>query len=108
MSCSTLRESPFRIPAATQPGGTSQPIFGSFPVEIAGKTGTAEKAENGEYSKDKFVASFVGFAPADDPKFLAAVIVDEPEVVHAGGEVAAPAFEKIASFALPYLGIAPG
>jgi cell division protein FtsI (penicillin-binding protein 3) len=75
--------------------------------DIAGKTGTAEKAENGEYSKDKFVASFVGFAPADDPKFLAAVIVDEPKVVHAGGEVAAPAFEKIASFALPYLGIPP-
>jgi cell division protein FtsI/penicillin-binding protein 2 len=75
--------------------------------DIAGKTGTAEKPENGVYSKDKYVASFVGFAPADDPKFLAAVIVDEPQVVHSGGEVAAPAFEKIASFALPYLGIPP-
>jgi cell division protein FtsI (penicillin-binding protein 3) len=75
--------------------------------EIAGKTGTAEKPEGGEYSKDKFVASFVGFAPADDPRLLVAVIVDEPKVVHTGGEVAAPAFEKIASFALPYLGIAP-
>ena len=52
--------------------------------DIAGKTGTAEKAENGDYSKDKFVASFVGFAPADDPKFLVAVIVDEPKVVHTG------------------------
>ena len=72
-----------------------------------GKTGTAEKAENGGYSKDRFVASFVGFAPADDPKLLVAVIVDEPQVVHTGGEVAAPAFEKIASFALPYLGIPP-
>ena len=75
--------------------------------DIAGKTGTAEKAENGEYSKDKYVASFMGFAPADDPEFLAAVIVDEPKGIHAGGEVAAPAFEKIASFALPYLGIPP-
>ena len=74
---------------------------------IAGKTGTAEKPENGVYSKDKFVASFVGFAPADKPKLLVAVIVDEPKVVHAGGEVAAPAFEKIATFALPYLGIPP-
>ena len=72
--------------------------------DIAGKTGTAEKPENGVYSKDKFVASFVGFAPADNPKLLVAVIVDEPKVVHSGGEVAAPAFEKIASFALPYLG----
>jgi cell division protein FtsI/penicillin-binding protein 2 len=75
--------------------------------DIAGKTGTAEKPENGVYSKDKVVASFVGFAPADKPKLLAAVIVDEPKVVHSGGEVAAPAFEKIASFALPYLGIPP-
>jgi cell division protein FtsI/penicillin-binding protein 2 len=76
--------------------------------DIAGKTGTAEKPENGVYSKEKHVASFVGFAPADKPKFLAAVIVDEPKVVHSGGEVAAPAFEKIATFALPYLGIPPG
>ena len=76
--------------------------------EVAGKTGTAEKPENGEYSKDKFVASFVGFAPAADPKLLVAVIVDEPGGgIYSGGEVAAPAFEKIASFALPYLGIPP-
>jgi cell division protein FtsI/penicillin-binding protein 2 len=75
--------------------------------DIAGKTGTAEKPEDGVYSKDKFVASFVGFAPAQNPALLVAVIVDEPKVVHSGGEVAAPAFEKIASFALPYLGIPP-
>jgi cell division protein FtsI/penicillin-binding protein 2 len=75
--------------------------------DIAGKTGTAEKAEDGEYSKDKYVASFVGFAPAQDPRLLVAVIVDEPKVIHTGGAVAAPAFEKIASFALPYLGIPP-
>ena len=75
---------------------------------IAGKTGTAEKAEAGGYSKDKYVASFIGFAPARDPRLLVAVIVDEPSGgVYSGGEVAAPAFEKIASFALPYLGIAP-
>jgi cell division protein FtsI (penicillin-binding protein 3) len=75
--------------------------------DIAGKTGTAEKAEDGGYSKSKFVASFIGFAPARDARLLVAVIVDEPGGFHTGGEVAAPAFEKIASFALPYLGIAP-
>jgi cell division protein FtsI/penicillin-binding protein 2 len=75
--------------------------------DIAGKTGTAEKPEDGVYSKDKYVASFVGFAPAQDPRLLVAVIVDEPKLVHSGGAVAAPAFEKIASFALPYLGIPP-
>jgi cell division protein FtsI (penicillin-binding protein 3) len=61
----------------------------------------------GGYSKSKFVASFIGFAPAHDARLLVAVIVDEPGGFHTGGEVAAPAFEKIASFALPYLGIAP-
>ena len=75
--------------------------------DIAGKTGTAEKPEDGGYSESRFVASFIGFAPARDARLLVAVIVDEPKGLHAGGEVAAPAFEKIASFALPYLGIAP-
>jgi cell division protein FtsI/penicillin-binding protein 2 len=89
------------------PNGTA-PEAAVEGYDIAGKTGTAEKPEGGVYSKDKFVASFVGFAPAQDPSLLVAVIVDEPKLVHSGGEVAAPAFEKIASFALPYLGIAPG
>jgi cell division protein FtsI (penicillin-binding protein 3) len=75
--------------------------------DIGGKTGTAEKPEKGGYSKTRFVASFIGFAPAADPKLLVSVIVDEPKGIHAGGVVAAPAFEKIASFALPRLGIAP-
>ena len=75
---------------------------------LAGKTGTAEKPdENGGYSEDKYVASFIGFAPAQDPRLLVAVMVDEPQYVHAGGAVAAPAFEKIVSFALPYLRIPP-
>ena len=77
------------------PGGTA-PEAAVPGYDIAGKTGTAEKPENGVYSKTKFVASFIGFAPAADPKLLVAVIVDEPQGEHAGGEVAAPAFEKIA------------
>jgi cell division protein FtsI/penicillin-binding protein 2 len=76
--------------------------------DLAGKTGTAQKPENGVYSKTKYVSSFIGFAPARDAKLLVAVIVDEPGGgVYAGGQVAAPAFERIASYALPYLGIAP-
>ncbi len=75
--------------------------------DIAGKTGTAEKAVAGGYSQDNFVASFIGFAPARNARLLVSVMVDEPKGGHTGGEVAAPAFEKIASFALPYLGIAP-
>ncbi|MGH2837953.1 MAG: peptidoglycan D,D-transpeptidase FtsI family protein [Thermoleophilaceae bacterium] len=74
---------------------------------LAGKTGTAQKAENGGYSKTDFVASFIGFAPSRSPRLLVSVMVDEPRGSIYGGEVAAPAFEKIASFALPYLKIPP-
>ena len=79
--------------------------------QLAGKTGTASKIdpETGEYSQSKYVASFIGFAPAKDPKLLCAVVVDEPQAGSIyGGTVAAPAFGQIMSFALPYLGVAPG
>src|SRR6185503_14824727 len=85
------------------PGGTASEV--SVPgYTLAGKTGTAEVAENGTYSETKFVASFIGFAPAQDPRLLVAVIVDQPQGENYGGSVAAPAFGKIAGFALPYLG----
>jgi cell division protein FtsI (penicillin-binding protein 3) len=88
------------------PGGTASEV--SVPgYTLAGKTGTAEVAENGTYSETKFVASFIGFAPARDPKFLAAVIVDQPQGDYYGGTVAGPAFGQIAAFSLPYLGVAP-
>jgi cell division protein FtsI (penicillin-binding protein 3) len=75
---------------------------------LAGKTGTAQKPDGlGGYSKFKFVASFIGYAPARDPRLLVAVMVDEPQGDIYGGTVAAPAFEKIVSFALPYLRIPP-
>jgi cell division protein FtsI (penicillin-binding protein 3) len=89
------------------PGGTATgaAIEG---YELGGKTGTAEKPdENGGYSKTKFVASFVGFAPAKDPRLLVAVMVDEPKGDIYGGTVAGPAFKKITSFALTNLRIAP-
>jgi cell division protein FtsI/penicillin-binding protein 2 len=87
-------------------GGTASEV--SVPgYTLAGKTGTAQVAENGTYSETKYVASFIGFAPAQDPKFLAAVIVDQPQGDIYGGSVAAPAFGQIAGFSLPYLGVAP-
>jgi cell division protein FtsI/penicillin-binding protein 2 len=89
------------------PGGTASEV--SVPgYTLAGKTGTAQVAENGGYSQTKFVASFMGFAPAANPRLLVAVIVDEPQGTnYYGGSVAAPAFGEIATFALPYLGIPP-
>jgi len=89
------------------PGGTASEV--SVPgYTLAGKTGTAQVAENGGYSQTKFVASFMGFAPAANPGLLVAVIVNQPQGSnYYGGSVAAPAFGEIASFVLPYLGIAP-
>jgi cell division protein FtsI/penicillin-binding protein 2 len=89
------------------PGGTATgaKIDG---YELGGKTGTAEKPdEHGGYSKDKFVASFVGFAPAEHPRLLVAVMVDEPKGDIYGGTVAGPAFKAIANYALTNLRIAP-
>ncbi len=92
------------------PGGTASEV--SIPgYALAGKTGTASKIDpaTGEYSKTAYVASFLGFAPASDPKLLCAVVVDEPQSRSIyGGTVAAPAFGQIMSFALPYLRIPPG
>jgi cell division protein FtsI (penicillin-binding protein 3) len=76
--------------------------------DLAGKTGTANKVDpDGEYSDTRYIASFMGFAPASDPELLVAVVVDEPQGAIYGGQVAAPAFQKIVAFALPYLGIRP-
>ena len=73
---------------------------------VAGKTGTANKAERGVYVKGKYVSSFIGFVPARNPQLLTLVVVDEPNVPW-GGSVAAPAFERISEFALQYLAIPP-
>ena len=77
--------------------------------KLAGKTGTASKIDptTGEYSKSHYIASFMGFAPALHPRLLIGVMVDEPQGAIYGGVVAAPAFGKIASFALPYMRIPP-
>ncbi|MFT4571148.1 MAG: cell division protein FtsI (penicillin-binding protein 3) [Candidatus Binatia bacterium] len=74
-------------------------------VRVAGKTGTAQKAENGGYSKDRWLASFAGFLPADDPRIVIAVLIDEPKGGHYGGVIAGPVFKKIAEASLDYLGI---
>ena len=73
---------------------------------VAGKTGTAQKAENGRYVR-KYVASFVGLVPAKKPRFAILVMVDEPKGNIYGGVVAAPAFRDIARFNLQYLEVPP-
>lgn len=75
----------------------------------AGKTGTAQKIDpkTKTYSKTKYVASFVGFAPVENPALVIIVVVDEPVGAHHGGDIAAPVFAEIAEQILPDLGVAP-
>lgn len=77
--------------------------------DVAGKTGTAQKADpvHGGYAAKKRVASFVGFVPANNPRLVALVLIDEPEVNVYGGVVAAPVFRNIAQGALRHLAVAP-
>ena len=96
------------LEGVVEAGGTASEV--QIPgYTLAGKTGTANKIDRrtGEYSKTRFIGSFAGFAPARKPKLLVTVMVDEPQGEITGAEVAAPAFQEIMRFALPYLGVAP-
>lgn len=92
---------------AAGPNGTA-PKAQVEGFRVAGKTGTAHKPEQGGYAKDRYVSSFVGFAPADRPRFVIAVMVDEPSAgKHYGGEVAAPIFSRIANDTLRRMQLSP-
>ena len=82
--------------------GTKAAIDGYL---VAGKTGTAQKAEVGGYSKTRWTSSFIGYAPAQRPALLVAVVLDEPMVAHQGGQVAAPTFRSVMSSSLRHLGV---
>lgn len=88
--------------SVVEDGGTGElaEIEGYFP---AGKTGTGQKVEpNGTYSHRKFTASFIGFVPFDEPKFVVVVIMDEPRPFYYGGVVCTPVFKQVASQLMSY------
>jgi cell division protein FtsI (penicillin-binding protein 3) len=92
----------------TEVGGTG--TLAAVPgFRVAGKTGTAQKADpvTGGYSVDKRVSSFVGFVPAEAPRLVILVVLDEPDGQVYGGLVAAPVFSRIAAQALQYLKVSP-
>jgi cell division protein FtsI (penicillin-binding protein 3) len=93
--------------AVTQEGGTAD--AGAIPgYRVAGKTGTAQRAsETGGYAADEFTISFAGFAPADDPRFMTYVVLDNPRNGVGGGTGAAPVFHDIMSMVLQRYGVAP-
>jgi cell division protein FtsI (penicillin-binding protein 3) len=95
------------LETVTQPGGTATraQVAG---YRVAGKTGTAHKLDGATYAADRYVSSFVGFAPASNPRLVIAVMIDEPGGKHYyGGEVAAPVFSNVMAGALRLLGVTP-
>lgn len=103
-SSQTAREVRAMLEMVVQPGGTA-PRAQIPGYRVAGKTGTAHKAEAGAYT-NKYIASFVGFAPASDPRLVVAVMIDEPSAGrYYGGEVAAPVFAQLMAGALRTLGV---
>lgn len=100
----TAREVRAMLEMAVQPGGTA-PKAQIAGYRVAGKTGTAHKLDGASYA-NKYVASFIGFAPASDPRLVVAVMIDEPSAgKYYGGDVAAPVFADVMAGALRTLGV---
>jgi len=100
----TAREVRTMLEMAVKPGGTA-PKAQIPGYRVAGKTGTAHKLDGGSYG-DKYVASFIGFAPASEPRLVVAVMIDEPSAgKYYGGDVAAPVFAQVMAGALRTLGV---
>jgi cell division protein FtsI (penicillin-binding protein 3) len=108
VSEATADDLAYMLEAVVGPDGTA-PLAQIEGFRVAGKTGTAQRAnpETGGYDGGGFVTTFVGFAPADDPKYVVAVDLERPTSSAEGGQVAAPVFADIMRQALTAGGVAP-
>jgi cell division protein FtsI (penicillin-binding protein 3) len=107
VSAATARAVRRMLEMAVLPGGTA-PRAQVVGYRVAGKTGTAHKLDGKGYAPDKYVSSFVGFAPASRPRIIVAVMIDEPAAgQYYGGAVAAPVFSEVMAGALRMLAAAP-
>jgi cell division protein FtsI (penicillin-binding protein 3) len=95
------------LEVAVRPEGTG--VKASVPgYRVAGKTGTAWKADSGTYSTDRYLSVFAGVVPASQPRLAVVVMIDEPRgVQYYGGDVAAPVFSAVMSGALRLMSVAP-
>ena len=104
----TAKKVTMLLKATTEKGGTGE---GAVPAgyEVAGKTGTAQKVDSllGGYSEDRYTSGFMGFAPAEEPRLVLLVVIDEPQGNNYGGVVAAPVFRAITEKVLSYLHVVP-
>ena len=108
ISVNTAREVRHMLEMAAGPGGTA-PKAQVMGYRVAGKTGTAHKLTNhGTYDPNRYVGSFVGFAPVSNPRIVVAVMIDEPSAgTYYGGDVAAPVFSAVVGGALRTLSVEP-
>jgi cell division protein FtsI (penicillin-binding protein 3) len=108
VSGETAKKVTMLLHATTEKGGTGE---GAVPAgyEVAGKTGTAQKVDSllRGYSENRYISGFMGFAPAEEPKIVLLVIIDEPQGGSYGGVVAAPVFKAIVEKVLPCLQVVP-
>jgi len=106
VSEATARQMIAALKSAVSTNGTAEKaVVGGY--DVAGKTGTAQKIERGTYSQDKFISSFIGFFPADNPELCISIVLDEPKGQYYGGLTAAPVFHEVAERAANYLNIKP-
>ena len=107
MSPATAKQVLDMLELATQNGGTA-PMARVAGYRVAGKTGTAHKLVDGSYANDRYISSFVGLAPASDPRLVVAVMIDEPNgKEYYGGLVAAPVFSRVMAGALRFMALPP-
>jgi cell division protein FtsI (penicillin-binding protein 3) len=107
VSRTTANEVTTMMEMAVGPGGTA-PRAAVPGYRVAGKTGTAHKAEAGGYADHKYVSSFVGFGPVSKPRFIVAVMLDEPAGgKYYGGDVSAPVFSSVMGAALRMMSVPP-
>jgi cell division protein FtsI (penicillin-binding protein 3) len=106
-SPSVAREVRAMMESVTQEGGTGMRT--RVPgYRVAGKTGTAHKLVDGRYSPDRYLSSFVGMAPASNPRLIIGVVIDEPSGgVYYGGSVAGPVFAQVMAASLRQLALPP-
>lgn len=105
VSKQTARAVRHMLEMVVQPGGTA-PHAQIMGYRVGGKTGTAHKVENGGYAHSKYISSFIGFAPASDPKLIIAIMIDEPTTgSYYGGQIAAPVFAKVMAGSLRMLDV---
>ena len=107
ISATTATQVRKMLEMVVQPGGTA-PRAQITGYRVAGKTGTAHKLDGATYAPNKYISSFVGFAPASAPRLIVAVMIDEPGAgQYYGGTVAAPVFSSVMAGSLRLLGVKP-